>query len=36
MLSYITNESYTVPIVLAIFVIVIGIAFWGARKIETD
>lgn len=35
-LSYITNESHTVTVVLGIFVIVIALAFWGARRIETD
>lgn len=35
-LSYLTNESYTVPIVFGVVVIVIALAFWGARRIETD
>ena len=32
----ISNDEHTVTVVFGVVVIVIGLAFWGARRMESD
>ena len=36
LMRFVSNDAYTVTIVFGVLVIVIGLAFLGARRIESD